>query len=72
MTYVLDKGNNYHIIKVDEGYVLNFNNENKLLSQRVKDVPETVETIAFCDEKIPLVDGKYLIRVRDSLIISED
>lgn len=71
-TYVIDKGDCYHLEKIYEGYKITFTKDNKLQSQEVSDIPKTSETIGYCDEKIPLFNGKYLIRIRDSLIISED
>lgn len=71
-TYVIDKGENYHVTESGEGYVINFSDGNKLYSQRILDLPQTAITIGYCDEKIPLYDGKFLVRVRDSLTISED
>ena len=71
-TYVLDKGNNYHVFELDDGYEVTFTSGNKLMSQVVRDLPKTATEVTYCDEKIPLHDGKYLTRVRDSLTISEE
>lgn len=69
-TFVIEKGENYHVNKVDGGYKLTFSRENKGYSQTVLNLTKKPELLGFCDEQIELVDGKILKRVRESLTIA--
>ena len=71
-TFVIDKGENYHISKTDTGYDITYSVSNKLFSQLISDLTSASQNIGFCDEKITLYDGKKLIRVRDALTLSEE
>ena len=70
-TYVLEKGKNHHLIKTELGYEITYNSENALYCQEVQQLALSPKIVGYCDEKLPLFDGKHLIRVREALKISE-
>lgn len=71
-TYVLAKGINHHFTKTDNGYEIVYNDANILYCQMVGEGVKTPQNAGYSDERITLVDGKFLLRVRDLLKISED
>ena len=71
-TIVLAKGINHHINKIQTGYRLTYSDKNVLYAQELNDRLNTPTQIGYCDEKIRLYDGNYLVRVRDSLKIRKD
>ncbi len=71
-TYVLAKGNSHHFIKTDLGYEITYNDANALYYQVVNESVRTPQNAGYSNERITLVDGKFLLRVRDLLKISED
>lgn len=71
-TYVIEKGENYHFVKTENGYEITYSNENKLFSQEITNLPNTPKSIDFFDEKITLYDGKKLTRIKDLISFSEE
>ena len=71
-TYVLDRGGNHHITKTEDGYAITYSYNNSLFYQEVSGSVKTPQSAGYADEKILLVDGKYLTRLRDLIKISED
>lgn len=71
-TYVLDKGYNHHISKTEDGYAVTYSYNNSLFYQEISGSVKTPESAGYADERIMLLDGKYLTRVRDLIKISED
>jgi hypothetical protein len=71
-TYVLDRGGNHHISKIEGGYAITYSDKNSLYYQEVGERVTTPQSAGYADERITLLDGKFLIRVRDLIKISED
>ena len=70
-TFVISKGENYHLKKESDGYEITISNDGKLLRQTVYGKVSEVLKLEFCDEAVTLFDGKILRRVRDKLTIGE-
>lgn len=70
-TYVINKGENYHVKRHFDGYEITMSIEGKLLSQTVHGKVNDLLKIEFCDEQLTLFDGKILKRVRDKLTIGD-
>ncbi len=68
-TYVINKGENYHVKRHFDGYEIIMSSDGKLLSQTVHDKVGDLLKLEFCDEEVTLFDGKILKRVRDKLTI---
>ncbi len=71
-TYVLDKGENYHVIKTDGGYIVRYALDGRLYEQEVTSVTKKPTMLSSCDEMVRLNDGKYLKRVRDVLTVGKE
>ncbi len=71
-TVVLSKGNNHHITQTQTGYIITYSDKNVLYAQELDDRLNTPILTGYCDEKVKLYDGNYLVRVRDSLKIRKD
>ena len=70
-TYVLQKGENYHVSKINGGYNVTFSQGGKQYMQTVYDRVLNVEALGFYDEFVTLADGKTIKRVRENLTIGE-
>ncbi len=68
-TFVINKGDNYHIEKSNDCYKITYSSDGKLISQTVYDKVSNPIKLSFLDEEIKLFDGKTLMRVRDKLTI---
>ena len=68
-TYVLPRGKSHHVTKTQAGYTITYSDKNVLYSQDVDGSLTTPKQIDYCDEKVELYDGNYLVRVVDSLKI---
>lgn len=71
-TYVLNKGNSYHVNVKDGGYEVVYSNGGKLLRQTIEDELSPSENLGICDERIKLFDGKFLSRNRGTLVIENE
>ncbi len=72
-TVNIEKANNYHITKTQEGYMVEYNDGFKLYELNiVNDSVASKNAKDFCDERILLSDGKILKRVRDILTVKEN
>ncbi len=71
-TYVLDKGENYHVIKTDGGYIVRYALDGRLYEQEVTNVTKKSINLSSCDEILRLNDGKYIKRVRDVLSVGKE
>jgi hypothetical protein len=70
-TYVLQKGENYHISKINGGYNVTFSQNGKQYMQTIYDRVLKAESLGFFDEFVTLADGKTIKRVRENLTIGE-
>ncbi len=68
-TYVLEKGENYHIVKTESGYLIFFKISDRLYKQEISSGVQKPSKLTPCDEMIRLYDGKYIKRVRDALMV---
>lgn len=72
-TVNIEKANNYHISKTEEGYLVEYNDGLKLYEINIINDSVAQKTVKdFCDERILLSDGKILKRVRDVLTVKEN
>lgn len=71
-TYVLEKGDNYHIAKLNENYIIRYAKEERLYKQEINGVTVNPIKLSACNEIIRLYDGKYIKRVRDVLTIGKE
>lgn len=71
-TFVLDKGGHHHIEKTQNGYAITYSYDNSLYYQEINGSVKTPQSAGYADEKITLLDGNYLTRLRDLIKISED
>ncbi len=64
-------GDNYHIINGNGVYDIEYADKSKLLSVEVSGVNTSKPIIKdYCDERLLLSCGKYLMRIRDAIIIN--
>jgi hypothetical protein len=65
-------GSNYHIKCENDKILITFTDGNTLYSQTIENGKSLdKEVVDFCEEIVPLSDGKTLKRVRDNLTIVE-
>ncbi len=66
-------GDKYHLIKEGNNYVIEFTDGNKILSQTIYGSQISVPiTVDYCEERVKLLNGKYLLRYRDILSIKKE
>ena len=72
-TVNIEKANNYHINKSENGYFITYNDGSKLYEIQIKNDSIVKKVVKdFCDELLPLYDGKILKRVRDIITVKEN
>ena len=63
-------GDKFHIYTNDNGYSVEFTDGSKVLSQEISGLKTTEsQTACYCDERLKLSSGKYLIRKRDVIYV---
>ncbi len=63
-------GDKFHVIANSTGYSIEFTDGNKLLSHQISGLKTTeIETVDFCEERLNLVGGKRMKRIRDVISI---
>lgn len=71
-TYVLNKGENYHVIKDGDAYLIYYGLDGWLYKQTVNGNVSKPIKLSACDEILKLHDGKYIKRVRDVLTVENE
>jgi hypothetical protein len=72
-TINITNGYDYHIVKSQDGYEIFYNDKDKLFKLQINNGKVVSDKVVdYCQEKIPLIDGKFLKRVRELLTISEE
>lgn len=71
-TYVLEKGENYHITKTYGGYAIRYGAGGRLYKQEINGGVLNPVKLSTYDEIIRLCDGKYIKRVRDVLTVGKE
>lgn len=71
-TYVLEKGENYHVAVFNDEIVVRFNYGGRLYKQTLNGGLSKPVKLSACDEIIRLYDGKYVKRVRDVLTVGKE
>lgn len=66
----LRKNVNYQILKTDGEVTLSGSDGTSVSSYSVSG-GEVGGVVAYCDERVPLYDGKMLVRLRNSLSVCE-
>ncbi len=69
----LHRNFNYQILKKDGETVLSGGNGTTLSSYSVNEGSAKISdgVIAYCDERLPLYDGKMLVRLRNTLTVTD-
>ena len=66
-------GEKYHLIKEDGNFIVEFSDGKKVLSQTIKDNQSSAFiTVDYCEERVKLLNGNYLLRSRDELSIKKE
>jgi hypothetical protein len=67
----LGVGDKFHILKTESGYTVEYASGGRILSQEINGL-KTSEPIVvdYCDERIKLLTGKYLIRKREVISVN--
>ncbi len=66
-------GDKYHLTKEGDNYAIEFSDGNKIFSQTISgNQASPFITVDYCEERVKLFNGKYLLRSRDVLSIKKE
>jgi hypothetical protein len=67
----LGEGDKFHILKTESGYTVEYASGGRILSQDINGLKiSEPKVVDYCDERIKLLTGKYLIRKREVILVN--
>ena len=74
LTLVLNKGENYHLAKTENGYEITYHCDGKFYLKKVtfEGVANTPVQIGYADEKLNLSSGEKLVRTEENLTVIKE